>query len=309
MVEPEVRDGDDKGGWPVFLLSLTVTRDELVLKGDADSWPGLVTIQMQDQRARLLGRVEWFDLWVVEVPPDANGHFTVSKSMVAGWLEKIASKEGANWRAVPDLEVEVRWGDNVVTVPVVFEDKHLFPVVETRVREDEQSLISWFLGLLPAGELESTGFAHSIDPIPGKAEVSVHTSDILSYLIRDFVHALPGIKNRLAEASMTETGLRSALLGPRSPVALAREALRAFKERPPGRPRKTPVATAFQLAELKLLLQAVPLPEMAEGVAEGLRTEAIAEVVSLLDEVLCELPRGERPVALRAYLETERGPA
>ena len=42
----------------------------------------------------------------------------------------------------------------------------------------------------------------------------------------------------------------------------------------------------FQLAELRRLLQIVPLPELADGVADGLRAEAVAAVSSALDEVV-----------------------
>jgi hypothetical protein len=309
VVEPGARDGADGGGWPAFLLSLRAKRTELVLEGDADDWPGPVTIRMRDIRSRLVGQERWFDPWVVVPPRSAKGVFSASTTLQASWLEETPSPNGGKWPALPDLEAEVQWEGGTATVPVVFEDKHLFPVVETRAREDEQSLIAWFLGLRLSGEQEEGGFGHSIDPVRDTTDAVNPTSDILSYLVRDFVHALPGIRNRLAEASMTETGLRAALLGHRSPIELAREALRAFKEHQPGKPRKTPVATAFQLAELKYLLQTVLLPELANSVAETLRAEAVTEVASALDDVVAKLPVRERPVVLRAYLGMARGHA
>ena len=42
---------------------------------------------------------------------------------------------------------QISWNGGNAILPVVFEDKHLFPAVESRSREDEQSLIAWFLGL------------------------------------------------------------------------------------------------------------------------------------------------------------------
>ena len=125
--------------------------------------------------------------------------------------------------------------------------------------------------------------------------------------MRDFVHALPGIRNRLTDAGLTETGLRAALLGPRSPVELARESLRAYRTPQPGKPRKTAVATAFQLAELRHLLQTVPLPGLVGGVADTLRNEAIAKVSSALDKVVAELPAKDHTEVLRAYLRLHRG--
>ena len=306
-VEPGNYDGDDEGGWPGFILSLRAKRDELIITGDAATWPGEVVIRMRDIRSRLLNQEQWFDSWIVRVPTDADSVFSVSTPLSASWLDESPERDRQTWPALPDLEAEVSWDGGDAILPVVFEDKHLFPVVESRSREDEQSLIAWFLGLRPAGEMEDGGFGHSIDPIPNDGEPPPATGDILSYLVRDFVHALPGIRNRLADAGMTETGLRAALLGYRSPVELARESLRAFRKPSPGKPRKTAVATAFQLAELRRLLQTVPLPDLGDGIADGLRAESVAAVSSALDEVVAELPPNDDTDVVRAYLALHRG--
>lgn len=307
VVEPTPLDGDDGGGWPAFIVSLRARRDELVLEGDAAAWPPHVVIRMRDIRARLVNREEWFDAWQVQPPPEAHGFFQATTPLKASWMEHLPEAERRSWPALPDLEAEITWGELTAVVPVVFEDMHLFPVVESRSREDEQSLIAWFLGLRPSGETEDVGFGHSIDPVKGATETPSLTGDILSYLVRDFVHALPGIRNRLADAGMTETGLRAALLGHRSPVELAREALRARREPQPGRPQKTAVATAFQLAELHGLLQSVPLPELADGVTDSLRAQAVAEVGTLLAEATADLPDQDRTAIVRTYLGMHRG--
>ena len=305
VVEPENYAGDDEGSWPAFILSLRAKRDELLIEGDATTWPGEVVIRMRDIRSRLLNQEQWFDSWTVRAPTDTDGVFTASTPLTPSWLDRSPARDGQPWPALPDLEAEVSWDGRVATLPVVFENKDLFPVVESRSREDEQSLVAWFLGLRPAGEMEDGGFGHSIDPIRGNGELPTVTEDILSYLVRDFVHALPGIRNRLADAGMTETGLRAALLGHRSPVALARESLRAYRNHQPGKPCKTVVATAFQLAELRRLLQTVPLPDLADGVADGLRAEAVAEVSSALDKVVAELPTKDCTEIVRAYLDLD----
>ena len=307
VVEPGHYGGDDEGGWPVFLRSLRAKRDELFVEGDSRTWPGKVVICMRDIRSRLLNQEQWFDPWTVRAPADADDIFSASTSLNASWLERSPARNGQPWPALPDLEAEVSWDGGAASLPVVFEDKHLFPVVESRSREDEQSLVAWFLGLRSAGEMEDGGFGHSIDPIRGNDEPPQATGDILSYLVRDFVHALPGIRNRLTDAGMTETGLRAALLGHRSPVELARESLRAYRTPQPGKPRKTAVATAFQLAELRHLLQTVPLLELAGGVADTLRNEAVAEVSSALDEVVAEIPAKDHTKVVRAYLGLHRG--
>ena len=307
VVEPGDYDGDDEGGWPAFILSLRAKRDELLVEGDSASWPGKVVIRMRDLRSRLLNQEQWFDPWTVRAPTGTDGAFSASTPLKASWLEQSPARDGQPWPALPDLEAEVSWDGNAATLPVVFEDKHLFPVVESRTREDEQSLVAWFLELRPAGEKEDEGLGHSIDPIRGKSEPPPAPDDILSYLVRDFVHALPGIRNRLIDAGMTETGLRAALLGTRSPVELARESLRAWRTPQPHRPRKTAVATAFQLVELRRLLQTVPLPELADGVADALRMEAIAMVSSALDEVITELPATDRTQTVHAYFGLHQG--
>ena len=305
VVEPGHYDGE--GCWPVFILSLRAKREELLVEGDSGTWPGKVVIRMRDIRSRLLNQEQWFDPWTVRAPTGTDGVFSASTPLKASWLEQSPPRDGQPWPALPDLEAEVLWDGNAATLPVMFEDKHLFPVVESRSREDEQSLVAWFLGLRPASEKEDEGFGHSIDPMRAKGEPPPTPGDILSYLVRDFVHALPGIRNRLTEAGMTETGLRAALLGHRSPVELARESLRAYRTPQPGKPRKTAVATAFQLAELRRLLQTTPLPELAAGVADALRKEAIAEVSSVLDEVVAELPATDRTEVVRDYLGLHRG--
>ena len=298
-------DGDGEGSWPTFILSLRAKRDELILEGNAATWPGEVVIRMKDIRSRLSRQEQWFDPWTVKAPTDAEGVFSTTTALNASWLDHSPASDGQSWPALPDLEAEVSWNGEYVTLPVVFEDKDQFPVVETLSRQDEQSLVAWFLGLRPADETEDGGFGHSIDPIPGHDEQSSATSDILSYLVRDFVHSLPGIRNRLADAGMTETGLRAALLGHRSPVELARQSLHAYVNPQPDKPRKTAIATAFQLAELQHLLRTAPLPDLADGVSEGLREKAVAEVSSVLDETIAGLSPRDRTEVVRAYLDLD----
>ena len=301
VLEPDERDGEDPMAWPDFLISVRATSEVLTVEGDAQRWPDEVVVRMRDIRSRLLTREEWFDPWTIRAP-DTLEDFTVSTTLQASWLVASTSGEAERWTALPDLEAEVAWGDNRAIVPVLFEDKHFFPVAESVTREDEQSLIAWFLGLRPLGEVEDGGFGHSIDPLPNADESPSLTSDILSYLVRDFVHALPGIRHRLTEAGVTESGLRAALLGHRSPVQLAQQAVEALREPRPDRPRKTVLATAFQLKELLQLLEEVPLPELAEGATEVLRADAISAVASSLATVIAELPAEDATEIVRAYL-------
>lgn len=300
VVEPGAYDADDGTGWPGFILSLRAHRNTLVLVGDTQSWPDGVAIHMRDIRSRLVSREEWFDTWHISAEQEQDATFTRVLTLHASWMAAKANTEP--WPALPDLEVQVSWDGHRVTIPVLFEDKHDLPVVESRRPDDELTLITWFLGLRPVGEPEDSGFGHSVDPVADTHHQSGATSEILSYLVRDFVHALPGIRSRLVEGGLTEPGLRAALLGYRSPVQLAREVCRALDEPPAGSARKTRLATAFQLTELVRLLRNVELPALEDNVTEVLRREAITEVQTALDGVVSQLEPSERSPIMEAFL-------
>jgi len=306
--EPPGRDDGAGDGWPVFVIAIRARQESLELEGDVDSWPGPVDVRMRDIRSRLVGEEQWFDTWTVTAPESGTGSFVATTELAAGWLAVGDKNRAGDFSRLPDLEAEISWEDGRAVVPVIFIDKHLFPVVESRRREDERALIDWFLGLRPPGEAEGDGFGHGIDPIEGADAVDGSpTSDILSYLVRDFVHALPGIRARLAEASLTETGLRAALLGPRSPVGLAREVVAAWRTPATGGPRKTPVATAFQLVELLRVVEQAVLPELADGATARLRQGALDYIRTLLQDTVSELPPSSQSPVLNAYLGPDAG--
>jgi hypothetical protein len=95
----------------------------------------------------------------------------------------------------------------------------------------------------PPGEPDNAN-----DPLnPGNVNESmVDTTRIQSYQIREFVEALQGIRDDLrSAASGTEAAMKHAVLGEVSPVALAREVIRAVHEH-----RRSPTAAGFQLVEI-----------------------------------------------------------
>jgi hypothetical protein len=307
VLEPAPQDGESVPTWPSFLHALRATRDAVIVEGDAHSWPIKVTMHMRDIRARLVQREESFDPWVVSKPepPEAIDGVLLLR---ASWLEGGSFPEVEAYRALPDLELVMEWEDNRVVLPVVFDDKYLFPVVERAHREDERALIDWFLGLRSEGDADGNGFGHAIDPeISSVPREPSDTTDILSYLVRDFVHALPGIRGHLAEGVTTETALRTVLLGARSPAALAEEVLRAWQSPGSGMPRKTAVATAFQLVELYQLVRQASLPEWPEAEVEPWRAQCLGRIRAALDPVLAHLPTSGRAPALKAYLATISG--
>jgi hypothetical protein len=81
----------------------------------------------------------------------------------------------------------------------------------------------------------------------------------------------------------------------------------AWRVATPGRPRKTPVATAFQIVELLKLVKEAKLPVFSEEATEKLRQQSVARISAALDEVLVALPEAARTPALKAYLESVNG--
>ena len=309
VLEPAAQDGEPVLGWPPFLHAIRATRDAIILEGDANSWPSTVAMHMRDIRARLVQREEDFDAWVVNKPQPPEAIESVLP-LRASWLIPGAFPQVEAYPALPDLELVMEWEDKRVVLPVVFDDKYLFPVVERAHREDERALIDWFLGLRPEGDADGDGFGHAIDPeVVQKPPEPSDTAGILSYLVRDFVHALPGIRGHLAEGVTTETALRTVLLGARSPAVLAEEVLQAWQAPRPDMPRKTAVATAFQLVELYKLVRHVPLPDWADSERDALRAQCLSRIRAALDPVLAHLRTSERAPVLDTYLATLSGGA
>lgn len=299
---PGPMDGNGGQVWPAFIHSIRASREGVTIEGDGASWPQEVRFSMRDIRARLVQLQRDFDPWVIVRAP-ADQRVDETLRLTSSWLDDDGHQALARYPALADLDITLEWDGQQAVLPVVFVDKHEFPVVERATREDERALIDWFLGLCPANDPEPGGFSHSVDPIsPTHQPETSSASGILSYLLRDFVHALPGIRARLEEGASTETGMRSALLGPRSPAKLADEILAAWKRAVPGQPRKTDIATAFQLIELRQLVERVPLPALPDGMTEQLRSRCIKHIDTTLIQVTSKLKPCVDP-ALKRYLE------
>lgn len=305
VVPPPPMAGTVAGGWPDFLLAVSATRASIRLEGDGRTWPAAITIRMRDIRGRLVGEERWFDDWVVSAPVEEP--FTVELPLAASWTSAPDMKLGERYPMLPDLEVHLAWDGGEAIVPVVFDEKHLFPVAERAAREDERALIDWFLGLRPQLDADADGFGHGIDPAEVAPPERGTGNDILSYLVRDFVHALPGVRAGLAEASMTETGLRTALLGTRSPVALAREVVEGLRQSRPGTPRKTAVATIFELVELLRVVEDAVLPDLPDAATPRIRRVAVNEIRSHLAAVLAAHPAAATSHMLRGFLVSFAG--
>ncbi|MBY0230400.1 MAG: hypothetical protein K2W96_14040, partial [Gemmataceae bacterium] len=177
---------------------------------------------------------------------------------------------------VPDASVAVRWDGRSAWFPVRFDDKSELPPTPLGRLPNEGELIDWFLlGRFPGEAGEGFGLGGSA---PAEVDEAVDTGGILSYQVRRFVQALPGIEAEVRRAAYSEASLHGALFGPASPVALAKRIAESMDAG--GAPRKTPTAVGFQLVEI-----AAALDRCRAAVAEemrGLCRRAAEECVSLL---------------------------
>lgn len=296
---PMPMDGSGGQVWPGFIHAIKADRQGVHIDGDGERWPSELRLRMRDIRSRQTGAECDFDPWIIARPEEA-APFSRSLPLTASWLDPQIRPALAQLPALPDLEVTLEWEGQHTILPVVFIDKHEFPVIERSVREDERLLLDWFLGLRPINESGADGFGHGFDPLPTTEPASAgETNGILSYLVRDFVHALPGIRAQLLQGAATETGLRTVLLGPRSPASLAREIRFAWEKPSLGKPVKTEVATLFQLVELHALVAAVQLPALPDGQTEVLRQRCLAIIQDHFSAVIDSVAKPLDPVLAR----------
>jgi hypothetical protein len=304
VIAPGPMDGECGQQWPAFIRSIRASRSALIFEGDGPGWPASLKVSMRDIRSRLAQVERNFDAWVI-ARPEVGENVRIELPLVASWMEAEGQQALSRYPALPDLEVLLEWGDQRTVLPVVFIDKHEFPVVERTIREDERMLLDWFLGLRPTDEADADGYGHGFDPETGDpASEAGESAGILSYLVRDFVHALPGIRAHLEEGASTETGLRMALLGPRSPAKLAEECLDAWMKPSPERPRKSDVATTFQLLELRKLVEHVSLPGLPDGMTEQLRSQCLARIDGVVATIVKQLKQPLDPV-LGTYVRSK----
>jgi hypothetical protein len=189
-----------------------------------------------------------------------------------------------------DRDLLVRWGTPVLEArfPVLVDEKakHLLPLGPNVILPGEQALLSYYQGRIRWEELfpEPTIQAATDILNDGSVETGVDTSRILAYQMREFVEALPGLGSDLPEVPQEERALRRSLLGPVSPLALAKYVRDACVEK-----RRSGTAALFQLLELQLVLARVRgrLGRLngATPDVDAVFSEAAAAVDSLIEEV------------------------
>ena len=284
VVDPRERETEQSAAhWPGFLVAVEGGTDWIRLVCDPEDFPeGGLALSMRDIRGLR--------------SPDQD-------SPVFEWTiraEDASQADGAlDWGRLPlpdnaldqasqplprlvDLQLDLQWEGGHATVPVRFVDKDAMPIVMSGKSPDEQTLIAYFLGLWR--ETDEAGFNHALPPtlpIPGSsARADSHDpTGILSYRIRSFIQALPGVRTALEDVPPSEGAVRRALRGPTSPLALGKKAVEGFHDPTGG---KSHVAAVFQVAELVGVVQRAELPELPDGREQVLRSEVIDELQAML---------------------------
>lgn len=146
--------------------------------------------------------------------------------------------------------VDVRWEGHSAAFPVRFDDKTRLPLLLVGRKPTEGELIQYFLF---GTEPEESGNGGGLPGEPGATatDAPIDTSRILTYFIRGFVQAIPGIEAEIKRAGYSRASLDAVLRGPTSPLELAERAYASLSRDPaPDEPAKTPTAVGFQLTEI-----------------------------------------------------------
>ncbi|MCA9599445.1 MAG: hypothetical protein KC776_39325 [Myxococcales bacterium] len=156
------------------------------------------------------------------------------------------------------------------------------PIAPGAGRPGEAALIAYFQGKVDFEDLypppgEAAQRLH-VGP-RGLEESGVDTSQILSYQVREFVQALPGIRAEITSVGRSRAALEFALLGQVGPVGLARAICEAAEHG-----GKSAVAAAFQLVELLRVLE-----DAASAAAEEDFREVYQRAITRVREYLARV--------------------
>lgn len=247
MILAPAADPDPTQPWPSFLRRVELRRhtDARGLILHAELWEGPVprwSIALVEAGRRLLGQGEETAVVLLE------------DELFALYRQPL---------------VYVSWDDSIAPFPVNVsaEVRCQVPLADGASLASEAAMLAFFLGRLA---FEDAWPAPHDEEAPGEAasvvtaEPCVDTSEIVSYQIRLFVEALPGIRQSLRSCRATEMAIRQALLGPISLVALARTIVEAVHEG-----RRSATAGGFQLVELLACLEEVANDEVEARLAEA----------------------------------------
>ncbi|HWB09931.1 MAG TPA: phospholipase D-like domain-containing protein [Pirellulales bacterium] len=169
-------------------------------------------------------------------------------------LEPIA--EFGSRSDTPNVYVEARWEGHTANFPVRFDEKTQLPLLLVGRKPSEGELIDYFLfGREPNEWGDGLSFTGN-ESTPSSGDEPVDTRYILTYFIRRFVRAIPGIEAEIKRAAYSRAPLTAVLRGPTSPLELAERAFASLTTAPAkDEPSKTPTAVGFQLVEICAVLQ------------------------------------------------------
>lgn len=237
----------DEPPWPSFLLEVVLAQS-----------------QEDDTRLDLVVRTtgKTTGAWKISHMPDGEARGAVLLD-----VEQATSRETARTvrltsedvsRLLREQQVQVHWWEHPAGRPypvnVVADARIKLPIDPGSGRLEERQLIAYYQGRISFEDLyPDPDEPPGPGPGPGERgmESAVDTSKIQSYLVKEFVEALQGIREDLMEASKsTPQCMRLALLGPVSPVALARQVHEAV-----GARTRTATAAGFQLVEILACLE------------------------------------------------------
>ncbi len=156
------------------------------------------------------------------------------------------------------------------------------PIAPGADRPGENALLAYYQGRISFEDLYP-------DPADGPRDVGVgpraledsgvDTSRIQSYQVRAFVEALPGIRAELSQLRGPRPIVELAYLGDVSPAGLARAILEQLRAG-----TKSPVAAAFELVELRVLVR--EMGNQTEHPDPDMVREVVARAVERIDAAL-----------------------
>lgn len=269
--------------WPTFIRSIRLTQNvdmadrlDLQVEIDKEKVAGSWTLNFSgetkpDDIPLMTGEQSCDEICCIQLQPEALERILREKELLVCWWAWQKGRE--------------------VPVNVAFDARDALPISPGSGRPGEALLIGYYQGRISFEEMfpPPIGEDSGNDQTDTFVDVSaVDTSRIQSYQIREFVEALPGIVADLSAARISSATIRLALLGPVSPLALAREVSRAVDER-----RRTPVAAGFQIVEiLGCLFQALKLevPDKHALLWKEYVQKAISEVEAILSKMKTVFP-------------------
>lgn len=273
---PEPKQPD--APWPSFLREAVLvpvaddpSRLELALRVDPRQVSGAWAIELLEAR-----EAEPLYTAVGGEHHDRSHRVALSAAVLQTLLEqqevRVRWWECDGGRAFP-LNVDVLARDGLPIAPGARQpgEDHLLAYYQSRIAWED---------LFPDPDLG--GAADHVEGLESDPS-GVDTSKIQAYQIREFVEALRGIRDDLRMAAASPGAMRLALLGPVSPIALARQIHTAVADR-----KRTPVAAGFQLLEiLACIAQArgSNVPERYRSEWHQLATVAEREVSTLLKQL------------------------